>query len=440
MSRLTIDEIYEHVKGVCFKTGPPGLVGVETEWFVIDRNAPSRCVPLTRVRAVVEAAGPPPAGSRITYEPGGQLELSSAPRRGPAAAYAAIAQDVAHVGAHLAKEDLALEGRGADPRPPVFQATEGRYRCMREYFGEHGLRMMCGTASLQVCLDIGADDEDAARRWRLAHALGPVLVAAFANSPGPSGRSGRQIVWETLDRGRTAPVAGDDPIEAWVRYALDAQVMLIRDGWVAAPGMTFREWMATGRPSLDDLAYHLSTLFPPVRPQGWLELRMIDALPEPYWPVPVAVATALLDDPRAADLAAEAAEPVRDRWGQAARDALTDPVLADAARRCFAAALDALPRLGADALVPMVDAYARRFVERGRCPADDAEGGRRSEWSGRARDEPGRGASEKAERPADAGRGRRAGRPPIPPKPDSRTTAPGAESLVPAVEEEPTWT
>jgi hypothetical protein len=46
---------------------------------------------------------------------------------------------------------------------------------MREYFGEFGLRMMCGTASLQVCLDIGADDKDAARRWQLAHALGPVL-------------------------------------------------------------------------------------------------------------------------------------------------------------------------------------------------------------------------------------------------------------------------
>ncbi len=56
--------------------------------------------------------------------------------------------------------------------------------------------MMCATASLQVCLDIGADEKDATRRWRLAHALGPVLVAAFANSPwngdalGPAGDLG----------------------------------------------------------------------------------------------------------------------------------------------------------------------------------------------------------------------------------------------------------
>jgi glutamate--cysteine ligase len=134
--------------------------------------------------------------------------------------------------------------------------------------------------------------------------------------------------------------------------------------------MSFREWLATGRPDREDLAYHLTTLFPPVRPQGWLELRMIDAVPLRYWPVPVAVVAALIDDPLAADAAAEAAEPVADRWRQAARDGLTDPMLWRAARRCFDAARDALPRLGAGALVPLVEDYAARYVERGRCPAD----------------------------------------------------------------------
>ncbi len=374
MPALTVDDVYEHVSGVCFKTGPPGRVGAETEWFVVDRHAPARHVPLARLRALVEAAGPLPAGSRVTYEPGGQLELSSLPQPGVAAAHAALAQDVAHVAAHLTHEGLVLHGRGTDPRPPLLQADSGRYRCMRAYFGEAGLAMMCGTASLQVCLDIGADEKDAARRWRLAHALGPILVAAFANSPGVRGRSTRQLIWETLDPCRTTPPEDGDPVEAWTRYALDAPVMLIRDGWVAAPGMTFREWLATGGPDRSDLVYHLSTLFPPVRPQGWLELRMIDALPEPYWPVPIAVAAALLDDPLAADTAAEAAEPVRDRWRAAARDGLGDPALARAARRCFDAAREALPRLGASALAGLVDAYATRFVERGRCPADEVTG------------------------------------------------------------------
>ena len=375
MTRLTLDDVYEHISGVCFKTGPPGQVGAETEWFVVDRQAPDRHVPIGRLRTAMEAAGPPPAGSRITYEPGGQLELSSLPQRGVVAARAALAADIAHVGDHLARDGLALAGRGADARnlrEPFFQLDEGRYRCMRAYFGEAGLAMMCATASLQVCLDIGADDKDATRRWRLAHALGPVLVAAFANSPWNGSRSVRQVIWEGLDRGRTAPVVGDDPVSAWATYALDARVMLLRKGWVPNPGMTFREWLTDGRPDVTDLAYHLTTLFPPVRPQGWLELRMIDALPEPYWPVPIAVVTALIDDPLAADLAAEAAEPVADRWREAARDGLTDPALARAARRCFGAALDALPRLGAAALVPLVADYADRFVARGRCPADES--------------------------------------------------------------------
>ena len=63
--------------------------------------------------------------------------------------------------------------------------------------------MMGGTASVQVCLDAG-DESGGPRgyrsRWRLLHAIGPVLVAAFANSPLREGRptgwaSSRQQVW-----------------------------------------------------------------------------------------------------------------------------------------------------------------------------------------------------------------------------------------------------
>ena len=69
---------------------------------------------------------------------------------------------------------------------------------------------------------------------------------------------------------------------------------------------------------------------------------------------------------------AAAAAPVRDAWTVAARCGLADPELARAARRCFAAASDALLANGTDAatlddLASFVDCY----VARGRCPADD---------------------------------------------------------------------
>ena len=53
--------------------------------------------------------------------------------------------------------------------------------------------------------------------------------------------------------------------------------------------LTFTRWIldghALGYPTIDDLDYHLTTLFPPVRPRGWLEIRYLDALPAPWWRV-----------------------------------------------------------------------------------------------------------------------------------------------------------
>src|SRR5882757_4688416 len=106
MTSLTIDDVYEHVAGVCFKTGPPGTVGAETEWLVVDPHRPRTHVSPARLRALLDAAGltpegPLPAGSLVTYEPGGQLELSSAPQPGPTALHQALAADLAAVRAAL---------------------------------------------------------------------------------------------------------------------------------------------------------------------------------------------------------------------------------------------------------------------------------------------------------------------------------------------------
>jgi glutamate--cysteine ligase len=258
--------------------------------------------------------------------------------------------------------------------------------------------MMCGTASVQVCLDAG--DDGAAwsgyrSRWRLLHAIGPVLVAAFANSPLRRGRptgwcSARQQVWSHMDPGRTrAPVAdGADPRDAWAAYALDAQLMCVPDpgsrDWTAPPGLTFRGWLngaarSLRPPTREDLSYHLSTLFPPVRPRGHLELRMIDAQPGDGWVVPAAVVTALADDTGAAETALAAAERVwagsadaQEPWLRAARCGPGDPLLSQASRQCFEAADAALARSGAPADVRQAVAeFTERYVLKDRCPADD---------------------------------------------------------------------
>jgi glutamate--cysteine ligase len=247
--------------------------------------------------------------------------------------------------------------------------------------------MMRNTAAVQVNLDLGGNGHLDAR-WQLAHDLGPVLAASFANSPfdadgnATGWRSTRLAVWDAIDHCRTTPAhqPGLDARTAWTRYALDAPTMMIRvdDTRSAAirEPMPFARWMESGHelgwPTVDDFALHLTTLFPPVRPRGWLELRMIDALPDEWWPVAVAVTTALLDDADAATVAMAAVVGIRDRWLDAARHGLSTPELRLAADRCFVAAQEALPRVGADpGTCAATAAFYDRFVRRGRCPADD---------------------------------------------------------------------
>jgi glutamate--cysteine ligase len=384
----TEHDVRGFVTRTCFKTGPPGRVGIESEWFVHDVADPAERVPLDRLTTLVDDASPLPGGSALTFEPGGQLELSTACGDNLPHARDLLDGDLHHLDKLLADRGLLRVGVGLDPvRPPRRVHDSARYAAMEAFFdqdGPDGRVMMASTASVQVCLDAGADAADVSRRWALTNALTPLLIAAFANSPlrlgVPTGLAcSRQDVWSRIDPTRTSAPQGADPADAWARYALGARVLLVRrdpEPWVAGPGMTFREWIAGltpwGRPTYDDLAYHLSTLFPPVRPHGWLELRAIDALPDELWPTAVAVATALVDDPQAADTARDVMSGLEDHHQRAARAALRDRDLRRAAERCFGAALAALPRLGAGpALVDEVDDYADRYVSTGRTPADD---------------------------------------------------------------------
>ncbi len=145
--------------------------------------------------------------------------------------------------------------------------------------------------------------------------------------------------------------------------------------WEVPRGVTFADWLSgtlPGRPSTADLDYHLSTLFPPVRPQGYLEVRYLDTQPVGQWRVPVAVLAALLAEPAVTAAAREACAPAVGRWLQAARLGLRDDPLATAAIAVFELACQALPTLGAPAEAQrLVEEITEHRVRRGRCPADD---------------------------------------------------------------------
>src|SRR4051795_3720240 len=76
--RLTdVEDVHGFVKRVCFKTGPPGTVGIESEWFVVDPTHPDPPVAVPELQSAL-AGRAIPRRSLVPYEPGGQLELSSA--------------------------------------------------------------------------------------------------------------------------------------------------------------------------------------------------------------------------------------------------------------------------------------------------------------------------------------------------------------------------
>lgn len=376
-----------YIADSCLADGSLGRVGLEVEAHCHDPTDPYRRPGWDEILEVLEFLPALPGDSAVTVEPGGAVELSGPPADGVVPAISAMHRDQAVLRAAFAEAGLGLVYLGADPlRPPKRINPGARYRAMEQFFAADGFRdvgaaMMTSTASVQVNLDAGPQD-GWAQRVRLAHALGPTMIAIAANSPMLGGElsgwsSTRQRVWGRMDSARCGPVlgaSGEDPGTDWARYALNAPVMLVNDPEALAVThyVPFTDWvdglvlLGDRRPTVADLDYHLTTLFPPVRPRQWLEIRYLDSVSDEFWPAVVYTLVALLDDPATADVAAEAVEPVATAWDLAARVGLRDRRLHTAANQCVTLAAEKVPAELAEPMQRLVCA-----VEQGRCPAED---------------------------------------------------------------------
>jgi glutamate--cysteine ligase len=344
--RRTTDAL-EHVSGICFKTGPPTRVGVELEWTTHYSDHPAAPLRLSDLRRALGRHAPTtlgnpdpvplPGGGTVTLEPGGQIEISSATAHDLATLYDVVGDDQQYLVELLARGGLSLGERGIDPhREPQRILDTPRYAAMEHAFDQAGRTMMGSTAGFQVCLDAGTESQVGVR-WDTVHAVGPALVAAFATSRVHAGRdtgwaSGRMAAWYGIDPRRSGPVGGKDD---WPRYAIEAPLLCVRRDsgrWEAPAGVTFADWingaLGSSRPTIDDLEYHLTTLFPPVRPRGYLEVRYLDTQPGLEWIAPAAVLCALFADDAVTDAARDLAAPAEGRWVEAARDGLADPAVA----------------------------------------------------------------------------------------------------------------
>jgi glutamate--cysteine ligase len=324
-----------------------------------------------------------PDGGRITFEPGGQIEISSAPNASLSALVARLQDTIATI-AHATPPGIELLSVGVDPRTPIDevvpQLDAERYRRMLRHFdriGPSGARMMRQTASFQVCVDGGNAPE---LTWRVLNALAPYVVAIFASSARYEGsetghQSFRAHVWRTLDPRRTGLLGlQDDVVEEYLQFALDAPAFLMPD--VEDSPMRFGDWVASGEASMSDWCVHLSTLFPEVRPRGYFELRSADVVAPQWYAVPlVFVAGLVYHRPNLNAVLDLVGPPDPDLLVRGGRDGLTDPVLGATAPVLCDMALEGCAALGAEfveaADLDRAAEYFDRYTRRGRSPADD---------------------------------------------------------------------
>ena len=242
------------------------------------------------------------AGSSISLEPGGQLELSGAPLKN-------LHDTCREAGQHLElmkklseKFNFVMIGIGHDPKSSLDEIgsmPKERYKIMDQYMpkvGKLGLDMMFRTCTIQVNLDYSNED-DMIKKFQISLALQSVATALFANSPFVDGKisgflSKRAFVWTDTDFDRTGIPMNvfkkDFGYRSWLNYLMSVPMYFIyRDGkYIDVSGQKFSDFML-GKliglegvfPTLKDWEDHTTVAFPEVRLKQYLEMRGADGGP-----------------------------------------------------------------------------------------------------------------------------------------------------------------
>jgi glutamate--cysteine ligase len=322
-------------------------------------------------------------GLRISFEPGGQIELSSAPHETASALIAELTNTCSTLADSFERHGITLETQGVDPFNAIsavpLQLHRERYEAMTRYFesiGPSGIRMMRQTASVQINVQPG---DDPLSRWRLLNRVAPILVATFANSSRYENAdtvhaSYRAHLWRTLDWSRTGVLCADDAVGAYCDFALDAGSMfrMSDDGRYQAFGQSLHDATTT-----EDWDLHLSTLFPEIRPKGFFEVRSPDVIESRWLAAPIAIIAGLCYDEKVSQAAAEIVAKC-DNYTliRAGELGVRDSVLGKLAKEVCELAVRGCESLGraylsADDLDTVGD-FVDRYPANGRCPADDS--------------------------------------------------------------------
>lgn len=256
-------------------------------------------------------------GQSVSLEPGGQLEFATRPHRALRALRDEMTQYCEQLRGVARDRDLGFWCIGHQPFVDlgnVPRMPKPRYDRMRAYLsgrGARALEMMHLTSSIQCTVDF-ADEKNLTDKVRTAVRASPFLSALVAASPFTRGRpngfkSVRYQIWLETDEDRCGlwPEMFDGEgltVHRYIQRAVSVPPMFFRREEEHRPveprpfAHYVREGFEGTAVTVRDFIDHLTTLFPEVRPKGYVELRGADCLPPVYATAIAGFWRGLLDD------------------------------------------------------------------------------------------------------------------------------------------------
>ncbi len=235
--------------------------------------------------------------SRVTLEPGGQIELSSSPYDNLHTLAREFRDYWRQLNSIAKPMGIAFLGIGMQPVSKIEEISwvpKGRYKIMSRYLKNKGPLshyMMKATATVQAAVDF-TGEQDAMEKLKLAFGLSPVVTAMVANSPFYGSQLNgfitmRYYVWHYTDSDRCGiiPEIFSKPnpgFQDYVDYALRVPMLFIQRNhqWIEMDGIPFGEYLRSGykgyQATREDWELHLSTIFTDARLKQYIELRSAD--------------------------------------------------------------------------------------------------------------------------------------------------------------------
>ncbi|MBN2795896.1 MAG: TetR family transcriptional regulator [Clostridia bacterium] len=236
-------------------------------------------------------------GNGISFEPGGQFEISLKPLETVSAVdetYQSVLKGIYP----LLQSNQALVSLGYHPKTKIDALPllpKERYDFMYNYlykYGSMARNMMKGTASTQVSIDYDSE-EDFTKKYRVANFLAPFISRLFDAAPIFEGQlydanNLRIMIWEHTDITR-CKIPRDVmnkkfDYTSYAKYIANTKPILMPSGEHTrfTDELTVQDLSKSYYLSDSDLKHAMTMVFPDVRLKQFIEIRMADALPYPH--------------------------------------------------------------------------------------------------------------------------------------------------------------